>query len=225
MNLLAPLFRSSLGKKYVMAVTGAGLLLFVISHMLGNLQIYLGQEAINAYAAFLHSMPELLWTARLGLLGAVVLHIYCAVRLTLENRAARPATYAQGIPYQASYAARTMIWSGPIILAFVLYHLAHFTCGWVDSSFLELHDAQGRHDVFHKVVHGFSKPLVSGFYIFAMAVLCLHLSHGVSSLFQSLGLKNRHWGPWIDRFAWGAATVIFVGNSSIPLAILLGYGR
>jgi len=225
MKLIQQLFGTSLGKKFVMAATGLAMFLFVIVHMLGNLQVFLGAEALNRYAAFLKSVPELLWFARLGLLAMVVLHIYCAVKLALENRAARPVPYAAPMPYQTSYAARTMVWSGFIVFAFIVYHLLHFTLGVVDPTLLELTDNAGRHDVHKMVLMGFSNPWVSGFYVLAMGMLCMHLSHGVSSFLQSLGLRNQDWKPWIDRLAVGSALVVFIGNSSIPLAILMGYGR
>ena len=231
MNIVANLFNSSLGKKYLMAISGAALFLFVVGHLLGNLQIFLGADAINRYGEFLQSNKEILWPARLGLLFMVALHIWAAVKLSAENKAARPVGYAANpVPVAASYASRTMLMSGLIIAAFVLYHLLHYTVqvrslNFTGTDFVALHDAQGRHDVFKMMVTGFSQPLVSGFYILAMGLLCLHLSHGVSATFQSVGWKNEVSGPLIDRFAKIAAGTIFLGYISIPIAILLGYGR
>jgi succinate dehydrogenase / fumarate reductase cytochrome b subunit len=231
MNIVANLFKSSLGKKYIMAISGAALFLFVVGHLLGNLQIFLGAEAINRYGDFLQSHKEILWPARLGLLVMVALHIWSAVKLSAENKAARPNGYADNpVPVAASYASRTMLMSGLIIAAFVLYHLLHYTVqvrslNFTGKDFLALHDAEGRHDVFKMMITGFSQPLVSGFYILAMGLLCLHLSHGVGATFQSLGLKNEVCGPLIDRFARAAAWLIFLGYISIPIAVLLGYGR
>jgi len=219
MKLLPSIFKSSIGKKFVMAVSGLALFAYVIAHMLGNLQIYLGPEALNAYAEFLKSKPGLLWTARLGLLLMVVLHIVTSVQLTLENRAARPVGYATAKPPAASLASRTLFMSGLIIFAFIIYHLMHFTLGMTNPEFLLLQDAKGRHDVYRMAVAGFSQPLVSFFYIFAMGLLCLHLSHGASSWAQSLGWRSKNCTA-IDRFAKGAAVVIFLGNCSIPLAVL-----
>ncbi|MFN7948524.1 MAG: succinate dehydrogenase cytochrome b subunit [Blastocatellia bacterium] len=221
-NLLVRFFQSSLGKKYVVAVTGFLLFGFVIVHMLGNLQIFLGPDAINAYAKFLKSTPELLWTVRLGLLVIVVLHIVTTVKLWQENRAARPVKYAQGKPPAASLASRTLIVSGLIIFAFIIFHLAHFTVGLVDTNFLNYTDPLGRHNVYQMMIDGFSNPFVSVFYIVAMGLLCLHLSHGVKSLFQSLGLKNRAWDGAIDRFAKIAAAAIFIGNCAIVIAAWTG---
>ena len=231
MNIVANLFKSSLGRKYIMAITGAALFLFVIGHLLGNLQIFLGPKAINRYGDFLQSNKEILWPARLGLLLMVALHIWAAVKLSDENKAARPIGYADDpVPVAASYASRTMLMSGLIIAAFVLYHLLHYTVqvrslNFTGRDFLALHDAEGRHDVFRMMVAGFSQPLVSGFYVLALGLLCLHLSHGVSATFQSVGLKNEVSGPLIDRFARAAAWLIFLGYISIPLAVLLGYGK
>src|SRR3989442_9068571 len=231
MNIVANLFKSSLGRKYIMAISGAALFLFVVGHLLGNLQIFLGPKVINRYGDFLQSNKEILWPARLGLLLMMALHIWAAVKLSAENKAARPVGYADNpAPVAASYASRTMLLSGLIIAAFVLYHLLHYTVqvrslNFTGQDFLALHDAEGRHDVFKMMVTGFSQPMVSGFYILAMGLLCLHLSHGVSATFQSLGLKNDVCGPSIDRFAKTVAWVILLGYISIPIAVLLGYGR
>jgi len=223
-------FGSSLGKKYIMAVSGAFLFLFVIGHLAGNLQIFLGPESINRYGHFLQTNPELIWPARIGLLALVFLHIWAAVRLTMENRAARPIAYAHYEVVAASYASRTMFMSGVIILVFILYHLLHFTVqvqqiNFTGQNFVELHDPQKRHDIFQMMVLGFSKIGVSGFYLLGVGLLCLHLSHGISSMFQSLGWKNKAYGQFLDPMARVVAFVIFLGYVSIPIAILLGFGR
>ena len=225
MNLFTAIFHSTLGKKYLMAITGLLLIFFVIGHMLGNLQIFLGQEPLNAYGAFLKSKPGLLWGARLGLLGLVALHIWSAITLSAKNRAARPISYRVQRSVDASYASRTMIWSGLIVLAFIIYHILHFTAGATHPEFLALKDSEGRHDIYHMVIQGFSHPLVSGFYILSMALLCSHLSHGTSSLFQSLGFRSGQQKVWAHRIALFLAWGIFLGNSSIPVAILLGFGK
>ena len=221
MNLLSRGYRSSLGKKYVMAITGFLLFLFVIVHMAGNLQVYLGQGPMNAYAELLKSRPGLLWTARAGLFVIAVLHIISALQLAAENRAARPEPYAEGKPI-ASLASRTILLSGLIVFAFIVYHLMHFTFGVTNPDFMDLHDASGRHDVFTMVVEAFRNPYVSAFYIISMGLLCLHLSHGVSSLFQSLGIRRKGTVAAFNSFAPIAAIVIFIGNCSIPIAILAG---
>jgi succinate dehydrogenase / fumarate reductase cytochrome b subunit len=223
MNAVSQIFKSTLGRKYLMAISGMVLVLFIIGHLAGNLQIFLGREAVNSYAAFLKSKPSLLWGARIGLLLMVGLHITVAVKLALENRAARPVRYEIPTAYRASYASRTMLWSGVIIAAFVIYHLLHFTAGLVLADYYQLKDSLGRHDVYGMMVRGFQLPLVSGFYVLAMALLSLHLSHGVSSLFQSLGLKDRTYGPLMDRAALIFAWLVFLGYISIPLAVLFGW--
>ena len=225
MNLFTAIFHSTLGKKYLMAITGLLLIFFVIGHMVGNLQIFLGQESINAYGAFLKSKPGLIWGARIGLLGLVVVHIWSAITLSAKNKAARPVAYRVNKSVEASYASRTMIWSGLIVLAFIIYHILHFTVGAVSPDLLALRDESGRHDIYLMVIQGFSHPLVSGFYLLSMALLCSHLSHGTSSLFQSLGFRSGKQKIWANRFALVLAWGIFIGNSSIPVAILLGFGK
>ncbi len=220
-------FRSSLGKKYVMAVTGFALLVFVIGHMLGNLQIFLGPNQINAYGNFLQTTPELLWSARIGLVVMVVLHIYSAFTLWAENRAARPVPYGQYQPVASSFAARTMIMSGLIIATFVVYHLLHYTVqvkaiNLTGHDFVPLEDAKGRHDIYRMMVLGFSNPWVSAFYLLGVGLLCIHLSHGASSMVQSMGWKTEPVGSWIDRVAFVGSIVLFLGYASIPLAVLSG---
>ena len=213
-----------------MAISGAALFLFVVGHLLGNLQIFLGPDQINAYGNFLQTTPEILWPARIGLLASVALHIWSAVTLAKENKAARPVPYATWDSTAASYASRTMLMSGLIIAGFVIYHLLHFTVqtksiNFTGQDFGRFLDAKGRHDVYRMMITGFSYPLVSGLYVVAMGLLCLHLSHGASAMFQSVGWKNQVYGPLIDRFAKITAWVIFLGYSSIPVAVLLGFGK
>jgi succinate dehydrogenase / fumarate reductase, cytochrome b subunit len=223
MNILVRAYSSSIGKKYIMAISGFALFLFVIAHMAGNLQIFLGRDAINAYAAFLKSKPGLLWSARAGLLILVALHITAAIQLVSENSDARPVKYEEGRPTAASLASRTIFVSGLVIFAFIIYHLLHFTFGVTNPEFLTTKDPVDplRHDVYGMMIAGFSNPWVSAFYIISMGLLCLHLSHGVSSAFQSLGIRNKGNVRAIHRAARLAAIVIFVGNCAIVLAVLL----
>jgi succinate dehydrogenase / fumarate reductase cytochrome b subunit len=220
MNMLLRLVASSLGKKFLVAITGVGLFLFVIGHLVGNLQIFLGPESINRYGHFLQTTPEILWPARIGLLAFVIIHIWTSIALTLENRAARATPYEVKEVVAASLASRTMIWSGLIILAFVLFHLAHYTLLIVHPEFRDLHDANGWHDIYQMMILGFSNGWVSGFYVLAIGLLCIHLSHGVGAMFQTLGLKNEAYALVIDRCAKVVAVVIFLGYISIPLAVL-----
>lgn len=231
MNLFARIWNSSLGKKYIMAVSGCALFLFVIGHLVGNLQIFIGPEVINRYGHFLQTNWEIKWPARIGLLVLVALHIISAVRLTVENRAARGAEYDTYKPVGSSYASRTMMMSGLIIAAFVVYHLLHFTVleppsiNLTGKDFHAFRDSEGRHDIFMMMVVGFSHPVVSLFYIVAIALLCLHLSHGVSSMFQSLGWKKSYYKRLIDNGSRAVAIAIFLGYISIPIAVMLGYGK
>ena len=227
MKVVTNIFSSSLGKKYIMAVSGLVLFLFVVGHLVGNLQIFLGPEAINRYGHLLQSNVELLWPVRIFLLCMIVLHIWSAAKLSRENKAARPVPYANWNPTVATYASRTMLMSGLIVLAFIIYHLLHYTVlvqsiNMTGQSFASFEDSQGRHDIFKMMVVGFSKPLVSGFYVVGVGLLCLHLSHGVSAMFQSLGWKNKVYGPCLDKGARILAWLIFLGYISIPVAILLG---
>ena len=227
MSSTASLFKSSLGKKFVMAASGVCLLLFVVGHLVGNLQIFLGPEAINRYGHFLQSNLEVIWPVRFAMVGLLVLHVWSAAKVSRENKAARPMGYA-GDPAApaASYASRTMLMSGLIVAAFIVYHLLHYTVqakaiNLTGTDFLTLHDEKGRHDVYAMVVLGFRQPLVAGFYIIAMALLCTHLSHGVYAMFQSLGIKVG-WCPCLPKCLakWGSI-LIFLGYVSIPLAVLL----
>ena len=223
------LFTSSVGKKFIMAITGMALFLFVLLHLLGNLQVFLGPEEINRYGDFLQSNKELLWPARIALLILVGLHIWSAVKLSAENKAARPQPYAKHEIVAASYASRTMLMSGLIVLAFIIYHLLHFTVqvpavNLARVDFTKLHDAKGRHDVFAMMIAGFTNPWVSLFYIVGIFLLFLHLSHGLSAMFQSLGWKSPAYTPLITGFAKVVSWLLFLGYISIPIAIFLGYG-
>jgi succinate dehydrogenase / fumarate reductase cytochrome b subunit len=222
----ANLFKSSIGKKFIMAITGMALFLFVLLHMIGNLQVFLGPEEINRYGAFLQGNVELLWPARIGLLVIVGLHIWSAIKLSAENKAARPQPYAHHEIVAASYASRTMLMSGLIILAFIIYHLLHFTVqvpavNLRGSDFAGLADAKSRHDVFAMMILGFQQPVVSLFYIVAQFLLFMHLGHGLGAMFQSLGWKSPAYTPLITKFAKVASWLVFLGYISIPIAILV----
>lgn len=215
--------KSSIGAKALMAVTGLVLFGFVLVHMLGNLQLYLGPDHYNAYASFLKSQPEILWSARTVLLGSVLLHIVSGVRLNLLNRAARPEAYAQKVFTKATLTSRTMVLSGLVVLAFIIYHLLHFTVGLTDPTHYELMDPKGRHDVYAMVILGFQNVYVSLSYIVAMLLLGMHLNHGASSMFQSLGLNGPRYSSLTERIGPVFATIIVLGNISMPLAVLLGH--
>jgi succinate dehydrogenase / fumarate reductase cytochrome b subunit len=213
----------SLVKKYLMAATGLVLALFVLGHMLGNLQVFAGSPGpLNRYAHFLQSLGELLWLVRIFLLACVVVHVWMAVLLTLENRRARPVGYIKNATVQASLASRTMIWSGTIILLFILLHLAQYTVQIIHPIFKSLEyveDGHRIHDVYGMVMVGFSSPAWVAFYVIAIGLLCFHLSHGVSSMFQSLGVRNDKWRNWLNGVAMAYAWIIFLGFVAVPLAV------
>ena len=211
---------STIGRKVIMAVTGAILFGFVLVHMIGNLQVYLGPEALNHYGVFLREMLHGagLWIARAVLLAAVVLHIWSATSLTLTSRRARPEGYRREKWKESTYASRTMRWGGVILLLFIIYHLLHFTTGTLHQSFIE-------GDVYHNFVAGFRNVWVSAFYIFAMLALGLHLRHGLWSMCQTLGVSHPRYIRMAHIGAWIFAAIIVIGNISFPLAVLAGIVR
>jgi succinate dehydrogenase / fumarate reductase cytochrome b subunit len=209
-------YRTAVGKKVVMAVSGAILFGYVVVHLLGNLQIYLGRDEINAYARFLHSRPELVWSVRAILLAAVVAHIVAATQLYLANKRARPEGYRMLRSQRSSYASRTMYLSGPILLLFIIYHLLHLTVGAVGPEFTDL-------DVYNNAVRGFGVWYIAAFYILAMIVLGFHLVHGVWSFFQSLGLNHPKFNKLRRNFATLVTGFIVLGNISIPVAVMMGF--
>ena len=217
------LFQSSVGKKAFMGLTGIVLTGFAVGHLIGNLLIFAGPAALNAYALKLVHLWPLLWLARFVLIVAVVVHIDLAIRLTFQNRSARPVGYAVTKPIQSTFAGRTMLISGLLLLLYVAYHLLHFTFGAADPSIAHLKDAAGHKDVYAMVVRAFqNKPVAFG-YIAAMAMLCLHLSHGIGSMFQSLGLTNERLLPKLRVAGRLIAWLLFAGYSVIPVSILLGW--
>lgn len=218
MRWILTFFGSSVGKKVVMAATGVALFGFILGHLAGNLLVYKGPEALNAYAEGLRRLPALLWGARIGLLVAVALHIWASTSLTLGNWNARPVGYRERENLASTYASRTMKWSGPILLLFVVYHLLHFTFGTVHPSFRPA-------DVYHNFVSGFQVPLVSAFYVLAMLSLGLHLYHGVWSMLQSVGLSHPRYNHLRHGFATLFAVVVVAGNISFPVAVLTGFIR
>jgi succinate dehydrogenase / fumarate reductase cytochrome b subunit len=222
MNATARVFTSSIGRKQIVALTGLGLVGFVIVHLIGNLNVYLGPRALNDYAHFLQSQKELLWPARIGLLTLFVVHVVLTIQLWLENRRARPTPYAVYQPKGGSLQSRYMLTTGLVILAFVVYHLLHFTFGTTDPAAFKLHEAGDaqRHDVYSMVVHGFAdSPVVAAAYVVAMVVLGVHLSHGIPSLFATLGLSNRTWAVPIRYAGLAISVLVVVGNVSMPLLV------
>jgi succinate dehydrogenase / fumarate reductase cytochrome b subunit len=241
MHLFGLFFRSSIGRKILMAVTGLILIGFVIGHLVGNLQVFQDPDQLNGYAQFLRQLGPWLWGARLVLLVSVVIHIWAATALTLENNRARPEPYGVKHTIRATLASRTMRLTGYVVLAFVLYHLAHFTWGAVSSKSykdnLELYTMQSDyrfaglpvvkagaevHDVYEMVILGFQNPVVSLFYIVAVGLLSFHLLHGFDSLFQTLGLRSSRWSACLRKVTVLFCFAYFLGNLAIPGAVLVG---
>ena len=208
----------------IVALTGVILILFVIGHLLGNLQIYLGPDWINAYSQHLRDLGPLLWLVRAFLLASVILHIYFTIQLAIENKRARPGRYRERNYVKASWASRHMVVSGLVVLAFIIFHLLHFTARKFNPQFplLKL-DPLNHYDVYSMMVYGFQNVYVSIFYIVGLFLLTLHLTHGSSSFFQSLGFNNERLTPKLVLggriFAW----LLFIGYTSIPVAVLLGF--
>jgi succinate dehydrogenase cytochrome b subunit len=233
---LKPFVTSSVGMKATTAVTGFLLTGFVIVHLIGNLKVFGGPNAVNSYAKFLKDLGPLLWIFRGALLAVFLLHVVLALTLARRARLARPVRYQHPATIQATRASLTMQWTGLTILAFAAFHLAHFTFGWVqtvraksvitgklkESNYLDLVDSQGRHDVYTMVVKGFENPYVCAIYLIAMALLFVHLKHGIGSAFQSLGLNTPRLQPFIRRLSLTLAALITLGNVGIVVLVWAG---
>jgi succinate dehydrogenase / fumarate reductase cytochrome b subunit len=206
---------TTIGKKAVMAVSGVVLAGFVAAHLLGNLQIFLGPERFNGYARALKALPELLWAVRITLIVSVVVHIWSSIQLAVVKSEARPLGYVRSKSIASSYASRTMYMSGPLIAAFVIYHLMQFTFGVGGTPYMES-------DPYGNVINGFRVPAVSLFYVIAMGLLCLHLRHGLSSMVQTLGFDHPRYTARLKALAVLVATLMFFGFVSIPIAVMAG---
>ena len=223
MKIIKCLICSSVGKKFLMALTGFSLFAFVFIHLLGNLQIYFGRDMINSYAALLKANHMVLWSFRIGLTIIALIHILTGITLWFENRKARPIKYEMNILPYADLASRTMVFGGLTLFVFIIYHLMHFTVGLADPQIIGHIDYKGRADVYSMVVMGFKSPLSSIVYIFALFFLFLHLKHGLESMFQSVGLRNTRFLEAIKWFAKSFAMLIFIVMGSIPLAVMFGF--
>ena len=212
------LTQSSVGRKILVAVTGVMLVAFICIHLLGNLSLFAGADAINAYAEKLHSLGPVVWIFRLVMLGIFAIHVIFAVQLTVENSSARPEAYMQKVNEEASFMSRSMIITGCVLLAFVVYHILHFTARVVGVENVEtLVDAAGRFDVYTMVVQSFNNLAISGIYIIAMICLFLHLAHGVGSLFQTLGLTNDSTFDGVGKLGKVVSIVLLVGYVAVVL--------
>jgi succinate dehydrogenase / fumarate reductase cytochrome b subunit len=226
------MIQSSIGRKWIVAITGILMIGFIFVHMTGNLQMFAGTpDKINLYAHLLHSYPLVLWGFRLGLIAVTALHIWGTLSLARENRIAKPIAYAvagRKSRLKVTWTSVTMVISGTVILSFVVFHLLHFTAQVVDKSYSSMETAVGgvaMHDVYRMVIKGFSNPWISGFYLIAMALLFSHLKHGAASVFQTFGLRDRQLVQVIQAGAWILALALFVGFSSIPVGVMLGLIR
>jgi succinate dehydrogenase / fumarate reductase cytochrome b subunit len=222
-NPVLRFWRSAVGKKWVMAVTGIVLLAFVLGHMIGNLKVYLGAGPLDHYAEWLRTLGEpalprtvLLWIVRVGLISAFFFHILSAAQLTRMNHRARPTKYESPRDYAAAnFASRTMRWTGVIVGLFLIFHLMDLTWGNANPSFV-------RGNTYENVIHSFQRVPVAIVYIFANLALAVHIFHGAWSMFQSLGLNNPKWNHARRTFAIGFATIIAIGNVSMPLLVVTG---
>jgi|HubBroStandDraft_1064217.scaffolds.fasta_scaffold150249_2 succinate dehydrogenase / fumarate reductase cytochrome b subunit len=219
-----PLYRTSIGKKMLMALTGAFILLWLIGHMLGNLKIWLSAEEIDSYAAFLRRMGEpvfphtvALWIIRVLLTVAFVVHVYLAIDLSVRNRRARQVRYARTAHVQADIPAVTMRWGGLALGLFVIFHLANFTWGWIHPGYRFVRGA-----VYANVVANFQVWWLVVIYVAALIALALHVYHGTWSIFQTFGVNSRRWDKLIRRSAATTAAVLFLGFVSVPIGVMVG---
>ena len=229
---LLDLYSTAVGKKYAMAITGIGLMGFVVFHMIGNLKMYMGASDLNHYAHFLERLlypilPEkvMLWILRAGLIGMVLLHLHAAYSLTILNRHARPVKYQSERDYQvASFASRSMRLTGIVVLLFIVWHLLDLTFGVVNSQTGKMtgEGSERLKDVYGAVAFSLDRLPVAIFYVLANIMLGIHLFHGVWSLFQSMGWNNTRFKKWRRQIATGIAALIVVGNVSFPIAVLAG---
>jgi succinate dehydrogenase / fumarate reductase cytochrome b subunit len=216
------LLKNTVGRKLIMAFTGLCMVGFVVVHLIGNTGIFLGPEVFNLYAAKLKSLGPLLWLFRGGLLLVLGVHIFFGVTLTLENWKAKPDNYAVKKRQASTFSSETMIYSGLLILAFILFHLLHFTVGAVNADLFHAVDPAGRHDVFHMVVANFQMLVLVAIYSAAMGILFFHVRHGVHSLIQTFGLNNDRTLVLFKKAGLGVGAVLALGFVSIPFLIYLG---
>jgi succinate dehydrogenase / fumarate reductase cytochrome b subunit len=217
------LLTSTVALKIVVAITGLGMVGFVGFHMAGNLIVFQGREAYNDYAEFMQGLGGLKWAVRFGLLGALGAHVAASLYLKRLNTAARPETYAGLRTKRTMPGAKWMAELGIVLLLFIIYHLAHYTLGWVHADQFDWVDATGRRDLYNHFVLSFQNPVIAVTYLAAMGALAIHLAHGVSSMFKTLGIAHGRWRRPLELAGPAFATLVLVGNSLMPIACLLGW--
>jgi len=222
MTPVARLLSSSIGTKIVMATSGVLLSLFLVAHVLGNLEVFFGRDAMNHYGELLRTFPWMLWVARAGLLTLAVVHIVSAARLIRMNRRARPQAYVRTRRRATTFAARTMQVSGAVLALFVVFHILHFTTRSIEPAYKTLRDSAGRHDIFGMITDAFQKPGIVVIYVVAMALLGLHLAHGVASAIHTLGVAHPRYRPTLRHLGTVFALFIVLGFVAVPLAIVSG---
>jgi succinate dehydrogenase / fumarate reductase cytochrome b subunit len=215
------LLTSSVGRKILMAITGQLMVLFVVVHLLGNSSIFVGPDGINAYAKHLHDLGPLVWVFRLVMLALLSVHVLFGIQLTLENSAANPQGYAVNNKLKATFASENMIWTGLLLLAFIVYHILQFTAR-VTPDIVQGVDTMGRYDVFTMVISSFQHGIIAVIYVAAMIALFLHLSHGIQSFFQTMGWNSAKSLPVFGKIGMVIAVIFLLGYSSIPLFIVTG---
>lgn len=218
-----PPWRSTIGLKVMMAISGFGLVAFVAVHMVGHLGMFSGRDAYNAYAAFLQGLGALKWAARLGLLAALALHVYCGVVLSVRNKQARPHRYEAQHLRRATPYGRAMLLTGVAFVAFIIYHLAHFTLGWVHPEYFDAVDALGRPDVYGNFVRSFQLAPITIIYLVATVAVSMHVAHAASSMLRTLGLSTGRWRTACERLGPALGVITLVGFAIVPLACFVGF--
>ncbi len=223
MSTLKPVtaYKTSIGKKIIMAITGFMFIGFVTGHLIGNLQIFMGQDQINTYAVALHKLGGFLWFIRGFLLFFFAFHIYFGIKVWYENQKSRPVNYVKKVNLESTFSSRTMIYSSALILFFVIYHLMHFTLLTTNPEYATLTDSLGRFDVYSMMIIGFQNITITIIYLIAVLFLGFHVSHGLFSMFQTLGLNDPTWQPRLRIMGYLFGIFIFIGYASIPAGVLL----
>jgi succinate dehydrogenase cytochrome b subunit len=218
-----PPWRTSIGMKVGMAAAGFGLVGFAVAHMIGHFEMFRGRDAYNSYAAFLQGLGPLLWVLRIGLLAAFVLHVWLGIAVSLRNRVARPVRYEAQRLQRATAYGRSMLLTGVAFVAFIVYHLAHFTLGWVHPEYFDMRDAAGRPDVYGNFVHSFQEPTITILYMIAVVAVSMHIAHAASSMLRTLGLSTGRWRPICEKAGPVLGAITLAGFAIVPLACLVGF--